>query len=163
MASAPPLPLECTASADLSKVWALCVDTRGIFEKVLRSALEIRSRNHGGELVEDTCLYASLLLRTCLNRFAPCEARIHGGCAEDARGLQDRQGNWRGHYWVQGRTTDGLEFLADITADQFGWDPVTLVVEPASCTRYRSEGWEQAERDAEELELSCQAAANPAG
>jgi hypothetical protein len=29
--------------------------------------------------------------------------------------------NWHGHYWVEGVTPDGIAFVADLTADQFGY------------------------------------------
>jgi hypothetical protein len=51
-------------------------------------------------------------------------------------GMVDRDGVWRGHFWVTGRASDGGRVIVDLTADQFGWEDV--VVEAADDPRYRS-------------------------
>ncbi len=42
---------------------------------------------------------------------------------------------WDGHYWVTGRI-DGREVIVDVTADQYGWEPV--IVAAGDDPRYRA-------------------------
>ena len=70
--------------------------------------------------------------------------RIAGGCGEEcvplpplARrhvisglfpgGMIDTDGVWRGHFWVEGMTSCGSEVILDLTADQFGYDRITVI------------------------------------
>lgn len=51
-------------------------------------------------------------------------------------GMWDRANSqWDGHYWVRGHS-EGLEVIVDVTADQYGWDPV--VVTAGDDARYRA-------------------------
>lgn len=51
-------------------------------------------------------------------------------------GMWDRlNGQWDGHYWLEGRH-GGERIILDVTADQYGWDPV--VVTGADDPRYRA-------------------------
>jgi hypothetical protein len=106
----------------------------------------------------DFCKGASLALATALRRGLPDgEWRIDGGWgsermvfADDERvthdaewlnlaswpgGMQDEAGSWKGHYWVVGTFGDE-EIVFDLTADQFGHDPVTIT--STDDGRYRS-------------------------
>ena len=105
--------------SQLQPVEELCSSIRGIFEHVL--AVEKIAGTAG------TCLYGSILLQQALDRFGNCEAVVRGGDGAGDGGAQDKAGAWHGHYWVEGRTKDGKPFLADITADQFGWPPVVVL------------------------------------
>ncbi|HIH2744913.1 TPA: hypothetical protein ACYLN4_000579 [Burkholderia lata] len=61
-----------------------------------------------------------------------------GGGGDDVDcGALDSTGRWRGHYWVEGVTRLGDGFVADITADQFGWPSVVLMPLAAARDRYR--------------------------
>lgn len=80
-------------------------------------------------------MYASILLRQSLDKFGGCDARICGGDGANDGGAADVNGKWHGHYWVEGRTESGFDFIADITADQFGFEPVVLM--PVSLGRCR--------------------------
>lgn len=103
----------------LQSVEDICSSIRGIFERVL--AVEKIGGTAG------TCLYGSILLQQALDRFADCETVVRGGDGAGDGGAQDKSGAWHGHYWVEGLTQDGKPFLADITADQFGWPPVVVL------------------------------------
>lgn len=46
-----------------------------------------------------------------------------------------RRQAWDGHYWVEGKL-DGRDVIVDLTADQYGWDPV--IVTTADDMRYRA-------------------------
>lgn len=48
----------------------------------------------------------------------------------------DSAGAWRGHYWVEGTTPDGDAFVADVTADQFGHQPVFFERAEVARARY---------------------------
>lgn len=66
-----------------------------------------------------------------------------GGLAE---GILDTTGNWRGHYWVEVSASRASALVVDITADQFGWDPVRILALPKARDVYRP--GEQADVDA---------------
>jgi hypothetical protein len=54
-------------------------------------------------------------------------ACVRGGDGDKDGGLKDAAGNLRGHYWVEGTAANGDTFIADITADQFGYPPVVVL------------------------------------
>ncbi|MCZ7862722.1 hypothetical protein O9X98_15210 [Agrobacterium salinitolerans] len=70
--------------------------------------------------------------------------RIVGGCGAECEplpavaakfvnaslfpgGMSDSRGQWRGHFWVEGELDCGTTVIADLTADQFGHAPITVV------------------------------------
>lgn len=110
---------------DLDEICSMTADFRRIWEAVLHSALKHQN-------TEGSCLYAAMLLSTSLSRFADSTTRVCGGDGQTG-GLRDREGVLRGHYWVEGRTVQGDTFLADVTADQFGYG--TVVVLPLAVAR----------------------------
>ncbi|MYM92425.1 hypothetical protein [Duganella vulcania] len=103
--------------------------SRVVHEKMLRNS-EIRS-------TAGTCLYASFVLRLSLEKFGGCTAVVRGGDGHGDGGALDSGGTLRGHYWVEGVTPDGVAFTADITADQFGHEPVYFERAALSRARYR--------------------------
>ncbi|WP_425952931.1 hypothetical protein [Ralstonia pseudosolanacearum] len=137
----------------LARIDELCVQMRGIFEQVL-STSQI-------EGTAGSCLHASILLQQALDKFGDCETVVRGGDGSGDGGARDMAGQWRGHYWVEGVTKDGCPFLADITADQFGWPPVVVMPLETARTRY-SPGNDQIAGDAvaDELERMLQHAAH---
>ncbi|MGA4124436.1 hypothetical protein ACI2VB_26220 [Ralstonia nicotianae] len=112
---------------DLKVVEEICAGMRDVFERVLTL-----SKIDG---TSGTCLHASILLQQSLDRFAACETVVRGGNGIGDGGARDTNGAWHGHYWVEGTTSDGHPFLADITADQFGWP--SIVVLPLAIARER--------------------------
>ena len=113
----------------LQPVDDLCSSIRGIFERVL--AVEKIANTAG------TCLHGSILLQQALDRFADCETVVRGGDGAGDGGALDKTGAWHGHYWVEGLTRDGKPFLADITADQFGWPPIVVLPLEEGRERYQ--------------------------
>jgi len=86
----------------------------------------------GRKEAEGACLYASILLSQTLNRFTPHRAQVRGGGPPLAGGFLDRTGQLRGHYWVEVATSTEAgagpaSFIVDITADQFGEEPVLIL------------------------------------
>ncbi len=112
---------------DLQPLHAVCTGMRDLFERILAT-----SDNAG---IAGTCLNASILLQQSLERLTGCETVVRGGDGASDGGARDRHGEWHGHYWVEGVSAAGQPFLADITADQFGWPPV--VVMPLEIARER--------------------------
>lgn len=84
-----------------------------------------------------TCLYAAYLLRKALEQFADCEAFVRGGDGDGDGGILGSDGLWYGHYWVEGKTFTGSHFVADITADQFGYDQIIVMPFREARARYR--------------------------
>lgn len=104
------------APADLVRMAA---HTRELFERLLADAL-------GHQRTLGTCLYASVLCATVINKFTKSHAVVRGGDGDAGGGLfVDCMGY--GHYWVE-VLADGQVYVVDITADQFGLPP--LIVSP---------------------------------
>lgn len=101
--------------------------SREVHEMMLRAS-EIKD-------TAGTCLYASFVMRMSLEKFGGCMAVVRGGDGHGDGGAKDIAGNWHGHYWVEGVTPQGIAFVADVTADQFGHSPVFF--EPAEASRSR--------------------------
>lgn len=101
-----------------------------------REVHEMMLRASDVEQTAGTCLYASFVLRMSLKRFGGCVASVRGGDGDKDGGAKDVKGTWHGHYWVEGVTPDGIAFVADITADQFGHEPVYFERVDQSRSRY---------------------------
>ena len=115
---------------ELTHIRAMCLSARHVFEPGIPVATDGHSRSKG------TCLYAAFLLHMLLEKFADYSAAVCGGDGGGDGGLQVRYGVWYGHYWVEGVTATGEPFIADITADQFGLDPVVVLSLPNARARY---------------------------
>ncbi|WP_230947593.1 hypothetical protein [Burkholderia territorii] len=113
---------------DLSSIEDICANMRSVFERVLTIS-DIKG-------VSGTCLYAAILLQQSLEKFCACEAVVRGGDGGADGGARDVRGGWHGHYWVEGVCGRDLPFLADITADQFGWPPVVVLHLAVARDRY---------------------------
>lgn len=83
-----------------------------------------------------TCLYAAFILRMSLEKFGGCQAVVRGGDGLQDGGAMDAAGAWHGHYWVEAVTSDGVAFVADVTGDQFGHEPVYLERVEVARARY---------------------------
>lgn len=64
-------------------------------------------------------------------------ARVRSGDGAADSGARDVNGVSHGHYWIEGSTSQGHPFVADITADQFGWSPIVVLPLEVSGERYR--------------------------
>jgi hypothetical protein len=96
-------------------------------EEIVRDSREVHEmmlRASNIQATKGTCLYASFVLCMFLEKFGQCEAVVRGGDGQLDGGAVDTSGIRHGHYWVEGTTPDGIEFVADVTADQFGHPPV---------------------------------------
>lgn len=113
---------------ELQVIASISANMRRIFESVL-VATDV-------EGTSGTCLYASILLQQSLDRFGGCETVVRGGDGLSDGGARDTVGAWHGHYWVEGVTSSGAPFLADITADQFGWPSVVVLPLADARSRY---------------------------
>lgn len=96
------------------------------------------------------CLHACLVLVVLIKRFGRGVPSIRGGSV--GAGARDTLGQWRGHYWTVVRMPGGSEFVVDITADQFGHEPVVVMPLSAASDRYRY--GPQAEVDAAFAEIA---------
>lgn len=90
----------------------------------------------GQPISAGSCLQASLVFILLMRRFGGGSARIRGGAPPTA-GCLDRSGTLRGHYWVEVLTAEGTTFVVDVTADQFGYEPVVVLPLPESLQLYR--------------------------
>lgn len=123
-AASPKEPGELAAAPDtLQILWELAQSARAVHERSLEAAL-------GGRDTSGSCLFASVLLASTINRFSSWHARIRGGSF--LAGAERH-----GHYWVQAGL-HGAEFVLDISADQFG-APAVLVLPLAVADGYLPE------------------------
>lgn len=99
------------------------------FAETTRRALEpgLECDADGGAISAGSCLYASILLAETLGRFSLSSAVIRGGSGERGQGARGVDGQWHGHYWVEVMTAAGEHLVIDITADQFGHEPVRVL------------------------------------
>lgn len=103
---------------------------------------------------DGACLHASMLLAALMTKFGPCKPCIRGGNGYLGFGATDLAGTWHGHYWLEALMPSGTFFIIDITADQFGFDPVVVIPLGESGSRYKA--GDQMEVDAAFSELACQ-------
>lgn len=102
--------------------------SRGVHEMMLRAS--------DVESTAGTCLHAAFILRMSLEKFGGCQAVVRGGDGLQDGGARDSDGAWHGHYWVEGGTAYGIAFVADVTGDQFGHEPVYFERVEATRARY---------------------------
>lgn len=102
---------------------------RAIFERMLDSSI-------GKTETNGACLYAAILLSSALTQFAGARTIICGGGPPMDGGIFDMEGACRGHYWVEGESSTGQLFIADISSDQFGYEKVVVLTEAAGRGRY---------------------------
>lgn len=114
---------------ELAEITEICTGMRGIFEHVLADSI-------GTSETAGSCLYASILLKSSLERFAGASAMIRGGGPPLDGGVLGPDGKLHGHYWLEGRTRAGTAFVADVTADQFGFDKIIVLPLDEARTRY---------------------------
>lgn len=86
--------------------------------------------------VSGTCALACVLLETTISKWTGMPVVVRGGAGERNEGILCLDNVWRGHYWVEVETESGPMVL-DITADQFGMEPLVLIP-LAEASRYRA-------------------------
>jgi hypothetical protein len=112
-------------SSNPPNLWTLLHETRQIHESLLRKSL-------GHRQTKGSCAYAAYMLDVLIKRFRPdLSSCIRGGDGVEDGGYFDDKGRGFGHYWVE-IDDKGQRFVADITADQFGAEPIQLL--PLSAT-----------------------------
>lgn len=94
------------AYGSLEILWKIASSCRRMHRSVLEAAFGDRS-------TEGSCLHASVLLASSVNRFSAWRGRVRGGNWISGSGVA------RGHYWVQANLYEAA-YVLDITADQFG-------------------------------------------
>ena len=114
-----------SATPSLSDLRVTCESCRAVLEALLGNVLPDVPLSHR---IAGSCLYGCVLLSLAIQKFTGADATICGGDGAGDGGLLDPNGTLRGHYWVEGvLPLAGLEFVADITADQFGYAAVVVV------------------------------------
>jgi hypothetical protein len=101
-------------------LWTLLHDTRELHEKLLKLSVGHRD-------TKDSCAFAAYLLDFSVKRWLPqMRSCVRGGDGAADGGYFDQAGLGYAHYWVE--LDDGNDqWVADITADQFGGTPIVLM------------------------------------
>lgn len=105
----------------LEKITTISTNMKEFFEIILLDSVKTKKTN-------GACLYASILLSITLRKFSDSSCVVCGGSPSENSGIVDKNGVLQGHYWVEGNTYSGIEFIADIAADQFGYSPVVVML-----------------------------------
>lgn len=104
-------------------------NARQVFEQVL-------FLSYGKIDTKGKCLYACILLKPLLTKFAGCsEVVIRGGDGNNDGWFKSSDGKQHGHYWVEAEC-QGARYVVDITADQFGEDACRVLELPAAGACY---------------------------
>ena len=74
-----------------------------------------------------SCAYACYLAKQSFDKFTDYNVVYRGGDGQGDGGYLDDQGQSQGHYWLELTTTLGNSFIVDLTADQFGDEPVVVM------------------------------------
>lgn len=85
-----------------------------------------------GVKTEGSCAHSTFVLKAMLENHTNFKVTQKGGDGEGDGGYFDAAGG-HGHYWTEVDTPAGA-YVVDITADQFGADPVVVV--PATSPKY---------------------------
>lgn len=119
-------------------------NTRELYEQILAQSIDTRE-------TAGTCFYACVLLYTAIRKFTPFSVTVRGGDGIRDGGYLDFSGRRHGHYWLEVVQPDGAQaWVVDLTADQFGGPPVTVL--PLQFSRPRYVPGDQATVDAHVLE-----------
>jgi hypothetical protein len=111
-------------------LWTLLHETRELHERMLKLSVGHRD-------TKDSCAFAAYLLNFSVKQWLPqVQSIVRGGDGEAGGGFFDATGKGHGHYWVE--LDDGTDqWVADITADQFGDAPIVLLRLTDAKGRYR--------------------------
>lgn len=109
-----------------------------IIAKLARRSIEpgLATDATGAVVSAGSCLYASFVVVMLINRFGRGRAVVRGGGHAEA-GARDVNGVWHGHYWADVSLPEGDGFTVDITADQFGYEPIVVLPLDSARLRYR--------------------------
>lgn len=100
-----------------------------------------------------SCLYAALVVVMLCKKFGGYDAVVRGGPS----GARDTNGIWRGHYWVEVELPAAGVVVLDVTADQFGYEPVVVLPVDLAGERYRPGPQQEVDEAFDDLaqELQC--------
>jgi hypothetical protein len=114
---------------ELEEIEEIAKGMREILERILLDSIKTTETS-------GVCLYGAILLSNAINQFAEAKAIVCGGGPEENCGIIDKNGDKKGHYWVEGTTNNGVHFIADITSDQFEYPKVVVLNEDQGGNRY---------------------------
>ncbi len=112
------------------------LDRLKILATYMRSKFEHLLAEKGLDDGFDLSLYSAIHLAHSLNTMNYIFTEVTGGRTEDGAGIVDKNGNFHNHYWVEGNTANGLSFIADISADQFGYPGIVVLTREEATSRY---------------------------
>lgn len=108
--------------------------------------------SRGAAVSSGACLHAALVFLLLWRRFGQGAARVRGG-APPAAGCLNQAGALCGHYWVEVDTPDGEAFVVDLTADQFGYEPVVVMPLALASRSYRPGPQQEVDEALDDLAL----------
>jgi hypothetical protein len=114
---------------ELDGILEIAKGMREMLKRILLDSIKTTETN-------GVCLYGAILLSNSINQFADARAIVCGGGPEENCGIVDKNGDKKGHYWVEGVTNNGIYFIADITSDQFDYPEVVVVSQNQGRDRY---------------------------
>lgn len=123
------------AAIDREELFAIATEVRSFLEPRWIQFQRQRGLVCASHPSTGMCRLSTLFLLRVLEQELPAGGwQCLGGCSdatdEDVDpnlglpgGYRDSNGDWSGHYWI---SDGGFELIIDVTADQFGGDPVVV-------------------------------------
>lgn len=117
----------CTGSVDqkvesapeLDKILEMATEIRSMFINMLKDSMKT-------DATQGSCAFACFFAKNVFDRFTDYQTAYRGGDGNGDGGYIDSDGIHHGHYWLNIQTATEA-YIVDITADQFGADPVTVL------------------------------------
>lgn len=107
------------AQKEKDELLKMVADIRAQFVHIL--SLSINTSDTKG-----SCAFACFLAKELMQRFTKFKIMIRGGDGLGDGGYRAADGNMHGHYWLEVGCTHET-YIVDITADQFGSEPVVIL------------------------------------
>lgn len=107
------------SALELDKILEMATEIRSMFINMLKDSMNT-------DTTQGSCAFACFFAKTVFDRFTDYQTAYRGGDGHGDGGYIDADGIHHGHYWLNIQTATQA-YIVDITADQFGADPVVVL------------------------------------
>ena len=107
------------ANNEIDELILMAQNIRVIFLNALHETIKTDTTN-------GSCAFACFLAKNMLDKFTSFQTSYRGGDGHGDGGYIDSAGKSHGHYWLEVKTPSNV-YIFDITADQFGDEPIILL------------------------------------
>lgn len=110
---------ELESAPEFEKILNMANDIRAMFIKMLKDSINT-------DATQGSCAYACFFAKHLFDKFTDYQTAYRGGDGHGDGGYIDADGIHHGHYWLNIQTANQA-YIVDITADQFGAEPVVVL------------------------------------